>query len=216
MEYDRKDQGERGTTEYNITTPVRSEEETRREMEEELYRKLDEGCGKKLIYKMARKRDEDSKGYKNWITDKNGKLVTDRKDVLKVWEEYFKELLNQRENSELELPSAVEGSVKLEEIGDAEVERAMKKVKRGRATGIDEVRVEILVMTERVGVRWTKAIVKYLHERGEDPRGVAEGVDSHIWKRKGDVNDPGKYRSITLLSHVLKVLERILDRRIRR
>ena len=26
--------------------------------------------------------------------DKTGKLVTDRKDVLKVWEEYFKELLD--------------------------------------------------------------------------------------------------------------------------
>ena len=26
----------------------------------------------------------------------NGKLVTDRKDVLQIWEEYFKELLNQR------------------------------------------------------------------------------------------------------------------------
>ena len=33
------------------------------------------------------------------INDKNGKLVTDRKDVLQVWEEYFRELLKQRENS---------------------------------------------------------------------------------------------------------------------
>ena len=83
--------------------------------------------GLKLIYKMARERDEDSKDVKTGsvIKDKNGKLVTDRKDVLKVWEEYFKELLNQRENSEQELPSTVEGQVKLEEIGDAEVERAM-------------------------------------------------------------------------------------------
>ena len=46
--------------------------------------------------------------------------------------------------------------MKLEEIEDAEVERAMKKMKRGRATGIDEVRVEMLVMTEHVGVRWTR------------------------------------------------------------
>ena len=43
--------------------------------------------------------------------------------------------------------------MKLEMIGDAEVERAMKKMKRGRATGIDEVRVEMLVMAERVGFR---------------------------------------------------------------
>ena len=77
------------------------------------------------------------------VKDKNEEVVTDRKEVLKVWEEYFKELLNQRENSELELPSAVEGQVKLEEIGDAEVERAMKKMNRGRATGVDEVRVEM-------------------------------------------------------------------------
>ena len=116
-------------------------DKAKREMEEELYRKLDKDCRKKLIYKMAHERDEDSKGRKNWISNqrKNGKLVTDRKDVLQVWEDYFKELLNQREHSELELLSAVEGEVKLEEIKNAEVERAMKKMKRGRVTGIDEV-----------------------------------------------------------------------------
>ena len=107
---------------------------------------------------MAQERDENSKDVKSGsvIIDKNGKLLTDRKYVLQVWEEYFKELLNQRENNELELPSAAEGQVKLEEIGDAEVERAMKKMKRGRATGIDEVRVEMLVMAEHVGVRRTR------------------------------------------------------------
>ena len=36
------------------------------------------------------------------------------------------------------------------------------------------------------------------------------------WKRKGDVNDPGKYSGITLLSQILKLLERVLDARIRR
>ena len=33
---------------------------------------------------------------------------------------------------------------------------------------------------------------------------------------EGDVQDLGKYRDITLLSHVMKVLERILGRRIRK
>ena len=37
-----------------------------------------------------------------------------------------------------------------------------------------------------------------------------------VWKRKGDVHDPVKYRGITLLSNVLKMLEMILDGRIRR
>ena len=36
------------------------------------------------------------------------------------------------------------------------------------------------------------------------------------WKRKGDVHEPKKYRGIILLSHVLKVFERILGGRLRR
>ena len=30
-----------------------------------------------------------------------------------------------------------------------------------------------------------KAIVKYLHDRGEDPRGMADGVDSPCMETKG-------------------------------
>ena len=37
-----------------------------------------------------------------------------------------------------------------------------------------------------------------------------------IWKRKGDVHDPGKYRGVILISQVLTLLERVLDARIRR
>ena len=37
-----------------------------------------------------------------------------------------------------------------------------------------------------------------------------------IWKKKRDVHNPGKYRVITLLSQVLKLLESVLDVRIRR
>ena len=52
---------------------------------------------------MALERVEESKDVKtrSVIKDKNGKLVTDRKDVLQVWEDYFKELLSQKENGEL-------------------------------------------------------------------------------------------------------------------
>ena len=45
---------------------------------------------------------------------------------------------------------------------------------------------------------------------------VLLGLIVPIWKRKGDVHDPGKYRGITLLSQVLKLVERVLDAMIRR
>ena len=36
-----------------------------------------------------------------------------------------------------------------------------------------------------------------------------------IWKGKGDIHDPGRYRGITLLSQSQKFMERILDARVR-
>ena len=36
-----------------------------------------------------------------------------------------------------------------------------------------------------------------------------------IWKGKGDIHDPGRYRGITSLSQALKLMERILDARVR-
>ena len=70
----------------------------RRDMEADVYSKLNEDGGKKMIYKMARDRDENSKDVKGGtvIKDRNGKLVTEQEAVLKVWESYFKELFERR------------------------------------------------------------------------------------------------------------------------
>ena len=68
----------------------------RRSMEEELYRKLDEDGGKQMIFKMARDRTEDGRDVKRGavIKDNNGRLITESKEVLRIWAENFKELLN--------------------------------------------------------------------------------------------------------------------------
>ena len=53
-------------------------------------------------------------------------------------------------------------------------------------------------------------------QEGRIPKEWRMGLIVPIWKRKEDVHDPGKCRGITLLSQVLKLLERLLDARIRR
>ena len=82
----------------------------RNDMEADLCTILDEDAGKKMIYKMARQRNEYSKDVKGgtFIKDRNGKLVTNREEVLKVWEGHYSELLNHEGNmSDLELPNYV-------------------------------------------------------------------------------------------------------------
>ena len=84
------------------------------------------------------------------------------------------------------------------------------------ATGADDVRLEMLEMAGEVGVKWTGRLLNVCMQEGRIPKEWRMGLIVPIWKGKGDVHDPGKYRGITLLSQVLKLLERVLDAWIRR
>ena len=193
----------------------RAVDKARRDMEADVYSKLDEDGGKKMIYKMARDRDENSKDMKGGtvMKDRNGKLVTEQEAVLKVWESYFKELLNQERNNDLELPLYVDGKVELTDITDTEMQTGMKGMKTGRAPGIDEMRVEMVMAVGENGISWTKKLLNTCMKQGKLPEEWWTGLIVPIWKRKGDVQYPGKYQGITLLSHIMKLLERILDRK---
>ena len=197
----------------------RAVDKARRDMEADVYSKLDEDGGKKMIYKMARDRNENSKDVKGGtvIKDINGKLVTEQEVVLKVWESYFKELLNQeRNNKDLELPSYVERKVELTDITNTYVQTGMKGMKKERALGIDEVCVEMVIAAGESGISWTKKLLNTWMRQGKVPEKWRTGLIVPIWKRKGDVQDPGEYRGITLLSHIMKLLERILGGTIRK
>ena len=74
----------------------------------------------------------------------------------------------------------------------------------------------MLEVVGEVGVKWTGRLLNVGMQEGRIPKEWRIGLIVPLWKRKGDVYDPGKYKSITLLSQVLKLMERVLDARIRR
>ena len=66
------------------------------------------------------------------------------------------------------------------------------------------------------GISWTKRLLTTCMRQGKVPKEWRIGLIVPTWKRKGDVQDPGKYRGITFLNHIIKLLERILNVRIRK
>ena len=85
-----------------------------------------------MIFKMARDRTKDGRDVKRGavIKDNNGRLITESKEVLRIWAANFKELLNGKGGGScLELPSSVRREVEVEEIRQEEVETAMHKMK---------------------------------------------------------------------------------------
>ena len=145
------------------------------------------------------------------IKDKNGTLITYHNAVMHVWGTYFKELLNKTEQR-----TGTREKTEVMEITDTEMMAAMKKMKKGKATGLDEIRVEMLDLAVYVGVNRTRRLLISCLTEGNIPVEWRTGLIIPIWEMKGDVHDPGKYRGITLLSQVLKLLERVLDGRIRK
>ena len=78
------------------------------------------------------------------------------------------------------------------------------------------MRLDMMEMAGEVGVKWPGRPLHVCMQEGRIPKEWRMGLIVPIWERKGDVHDPGKYRGITLLSQVVKVLERVLVARIRR
>ena len=106
--------------------------------------------------------------------------------------------------------------MELLEITEEEVQMALKRMKKGRVPGIDEACTEMIIAAGEVGVSWTKRLLNVCTREGSILEDWRTGLIVPIWKQKENVQDPRKYRCMMLLNHVMKVLERILDGRIRK
>ena len=73
----------------------------------------------------------------------------------------------------------------------------MHMMKKSKAIGADEVRLVMLEMTGEVGVTWTGRLLNVCMQEGRMRKEMRMGLIVPIWKRKGDVHDPGNYRGIT-------------------
>ena len=104
---------------------------------------------KKKIWKEVKRVRKGGSRNEETVKDENGQLVTGRK-AQKRWAGYFENLLNVEDDSEAdvmaigELEVPVFGEENEREITKAEVERALKETKVGKAAGVEGVRAEIL------------------------------------------------------------------------
>lgn len=91
------------------------------------------------------------------ILDESDDLIFGKKNVLKRWKEYFDELLNVENNVSNESVD-VNSNVEISEISMDEIEAVLRKLKWGKAAGVDEIRNEFLLCSGNVGVRWLHRI----------------------------------------------------------
>ena len=102
-----------------------------------------------------------------------------------------------------------------EKISEEEVEAAISKMKLGKAGGPSGVVADMLKAAGDEGTRWMTELCNAVVRDGKIPKDWSRSWLVNVYKGKGDALACGSYRGIKLVEHAMKVLERVIERRVR-
>ena len=149
------------------------------------------------------------------IKDKEGSVLTEERKIKRRWHEYFKELLNEEnERDKLERVEVVSGPV--EEFSEEEVKKVVKEIKTEKTSGPSEISTDYFKYLDSGGLKWVTELLNKIFEAERIPKRWTRSYLVTIYKDKGDPIQCKNFREIKLLEHGLKVLEKVLDNRLRK
>ena len=102
-----------------------------------------------------------------------------------------------------------------EEIKCTEVREAIAKSKSDKASGPSGVVSEMLKAAGEPGVQWVTSIFNSVIREGKILAVWRKSWLVNVYKGKGDALACGSYSGLKLLDQVMKILERVLEKRIR-
>src|SRR6201996_4107998 len=93
--------------------------------------------------------------------------------------------------------------------------RALERMQNNKALGPDRVPIEVFKVMGKDGVDMLMRLFSVVWKDGKMPDAWRDSTIVPIFKGKGDMQDCGNYRGIALMSHTLKLWERVLEGRLR-
>ena len=96
-----------------------------------------------------------------------------------------------------------------------EVKLAIAKMKIGKAVGPDNIPADVWKHLGNVGAIFLQKIFNKIVTTGHMPDEWRSSTIVPIYKNKGDPQDCSNYRGIKLMSHTMKIWERVIDARLR-
>ncbi|KAK3565937.1 hypothetical protein QTP86_022753, partial [Hemibagrus guttatus] len=185
---------------------------------DELYTRLDTREGEKDLYRLARQRDRDGKDVQQVrvIKDRDGSVLTSEESVQRRWKEYFEELMNEENEREKRVEGVNSVEQKVDKIRKDEVREALKRMRSGKAVGLDDIPVEVWKCLGAAAVEFLTSLFNRVLESERMPEKWRRNVLVPIFKNKGDVQSCSNYRGIKLMSHTMKLWERVVEARLRK
>ncbi|KAK3510617.1 hypothetical protein QTP70_011874 [Hemibagrus guttatus] len=185
---------------------------------DELYTRLDTREGEKDLYRLARQRDQDGKDVQQVrvIKDRDGRVLSSEESVQRRWKEYFEELMNEENEREKSVEGVNSVEQKVDKIRKDKVRKALKRMKSGKAVGPDDIPVEVWTCLGEAAVEFLTSLFNRVLKSERMPEEWRRSVLVPIFKNKGDVQSCSNYRGIKLMSHTMKLWERVVEARLRK
>ena len=92
----------------------------------------------------------------------------------------------------------------------------MKEMKTGKASGPSGISTDYFKYLDSDGLKCLTELLNKIFEAARIPKGWTRSYLLTIYKDKGDPMQCKNFREIKLLEHELKVLEKVLDNRLRK
>lgn len=162
------------------------------------------------IYKLVKEVTGRTKPCKLNNIIKDNKIITDPKELLHHWKSYTQQLY--AENYQRNFTDEYE-SEPSPNIMKAEVLKAIKQSKQGKAAGTDDVYVEVVKLLNDENVDALVELFNNIYDQGEIPQDWLQSTFVPIPKIP-NAKRCDQYRMISLLSHVSKLFLKIIHARI--
>ena len=182
---------------------------------EDMYEKLNTREGQTLIYKLAntRKRRALDIADNIYVNDSRGNTLTEDGDIRNRWSGYFSGLLNET-NPKEQLQNVPETAGEVPPISVEEIRNQLTKMKGNKACGPDMIPIEVWKKMGEEGIVFLKKELNEILTYGI-PSSWRLSEITPLFKGKGSILECSNYRGIKHISYTLKLLERVLDQRLR-
>lgn len=147
----------------------------------------------------------------NFLLTDDNEMIIDQDEIKDEWLRYIDRLFDD-ERMEPELEHHNESILN---ILTSEVNAAIKSAKNGKAVGSDNVYVEMLKLLDQENIQLLTNLVNRIYSSGTFPRDWLTSIFIPIPK-KNAARKCSDFRLISLMSHTLKIVLKIIHRRIYR
>ena len=149
-------------------------------------------------------------GVTTCIEDRDRNIIMEQEKILKRWHEYISTLYDDARGG---IP-LISNDTKLSPITRTQIEYALKGMPMKKAPGPDDITTEMHVAADGRGVTEITNLVNMMYSEGRFPEQMYKSIFITIPKVKGTAKCK-RYRTISLMSHVTKLVLRLIMNRIK-